>query len=466
MPTARNLLVILTRGLRSDALQDERAWPLATPKLQALSDRGLRLVTISACPGDPGGRASVLTGLHARQHGLLHDRDATQPTRPRPGRSEPTRPLDDGLPHRLRAAGYHVAGVGQVESFRDALHRATVVAELDQLNPPRCDYFRAMQDAGLAAVLIDQRKQRLRSGPFEPIAGGRLLLEVEQDPDGFIAAAAARALQDMPTDRPWALFVVFSGPGNDLPPPTLYSEMVPLQQLAGGFVPVQLTALDALAEPAYPRVMLQRLEPHFVQRIRADYLGRVAMIDHCVGRLSDGLTNRADRSRTWTCLTSDHGYLLGEHGLIGRRSFFYGAVHTPLLLAPPPFEERYRSPDVEHGLYSSVDVAPTLAALAGCDMAQETAGRSLLPLLQGGAVLPQFPGDSALSEFNDRLMLETEQHKAVFHRVTRQCLGLYDLVSDPDERVNLLTKPHGMNALDALRWRLAEALLPLRAWAA
>src|SRR5690606_37643129 len=135
-------------------------------------------------------------------------------------------------------------------------------------------------------------------------------------------------------------FVVFTGPGNDLPPPTLYSETIPLPQLAGGFIPAKLDALDALAEPAYPRVMLQRLEPYSVQRIRADYLGRVALIDHFVGRIADAVTNRADRSRTWTCLTADHGYLLGEHGLIGRRSFFGGAVHTPLLLAPPPFETR------------------------------------------------------------------------------------------------------------------------------
>lgn len=466
MSVQRNLIVILARGLRSDALQDERAWPLQTPRLQALADRGLRLVATSASPADPGGRASLLTGLHARQHGLLYDRDATQPTRPRPGRTEPSRPLEDGLPQRLRAAGYHLVGVGQVESFRAALHQAVVVAELDQLNPPRCDYFRAMQDAGLAPALIEQRKQRLRTGPFEPIAAGRLLLDVEQDPDGFIGAAAVRALKDMPTDRPWALFVVFTGPGNDLPPPTIYSEMIPHKRLEGGFVPAELTALDALAEPAYPRVMLQRLEPHMVTRLRADYLGRVAMLDHHAGKLADMLTNRADRSRTWTCVTSDHGHLLGEHGLIGRRSFFFGAVQTPIILTPPPFDDRYTAVEMEQGLYSTVDVAPTLAALAGCDMAHETAGRSLLPLLQGGAVLPQFPGDSALSEFNDRLMLETEQHKIVFHRTTRQCLGLYDLLTDPDERVNLLGKPRGSNVLDALRWRLAEALLPLRAWAA
>jgi hypothetical protein len=42
-------------------------------------------------------------------------------------------------------------------------------------------------------------------------------------------------------------------------------------------------------------------------------------------------------------------------------------------------------------------------------------------------------------------------------------MGLYDLLNDPEERQNLVNSPIGVNLLDALRWRVGEALMPLRA---
>ena len=60
-------------------------------------------------------------------------------------------------------------------------------------------------------------------------------------------------------------------------------------------------------------------------------------------------------------------------------------------------------------------------------------------------------------------MLETERHKVIFDSESRQAIGLYDLVNDPDEQENLVARPTGVNLLDSLRWRLGDALLPLRA---
>ena len=67
-----------------------------------------------------------------------------------------------------------------------------------------------------------------------------------------------------------------------------------------------------------------------------------------------------------------------------------------------------------------------------------------------------------MSEFGHRLMLETEQHKVVFNVITKNAIGLYDLDADPGERTNLIDTPAAHNVLDALRWQLADTLLPLR----
>jgi arylsulfatase A-like enzyme len=71
MSARRNIVVVMCHGLRSDAVSDSNAWPLTTPGLVKLGQQGLRVVASSACPADWGGMTSLLTGLHARQHGCV-----------------------------------------------------------------------------------------------------------------------------------------------------------------------------------------------------------------------------------------------------------------------------------------------------------------------------------------------------------------------------------------------------------
>lgn len=447
MAARRNLVIYLASGLRSDALEDERAWPLRTPQFGRLARRGLRLVATSACPADPGGLITLLTGLHARQHGY----------------AEPETPAAcvTGLPTWLADAGYHVAGVGCLGPFASTFTESVLVEPASAVEPTRCAYAQAMHAKGLWTALAQQRKARARGGPFEP---DRLLLDAEDDIDGYIADEARRVVAGLPSDRPWALVVVFAGPGNDLPPPVRFADAVDITLLGDGFTPADLKRLDALAEPAYPLIQLQRLERHTLAQIRADYLGRVALLDESIGQIADAVTHRSDRARTWSMVASDMGYLLGEHGLIGRRSFLCGAVETPLIVAAPSGGRLpHRAQDA--GLFSTVDVAATAAALAGADVPEACVGRSLLPLWGGDAIGPLKGG--LLSEFGERVLLETERFKAVFDARPGDgggdCLGVFDLLNDPDERKKQSNAAAGQNLIDSLRLRLCEALLPLRA---
>ena len=450
MHPKRNLLIVLAHGLRSDSLSDEREWPLTTPHLVDLAERGVRLVLTSASPADPGGMVSLLTGRHARQHGVLRD-------------DQTIRPLRDGLPAWLSDVGYHTVGVGEVGAMAPLLDEAFVTEGVDvpEPAPNRCWYTAAARSRGHAPAIAQQRRQRLRQGPISP---DRLMLEPDEDIDGFIAAQAADAVARLPEDKPWAMFVVFSGPGNDLPPPMYYDGLIETAELASDFSPVQLEQVDALAEPELPRAVLQRLEAHQIARVRADYLGRVSLIDHAVGRLQEAVSLRADAARSWTVLTSDRGQLLGEHGLLGHRSFLAPAIEVPLIVTPP------EAPDVsppkekfQDGLFSVADVAPTVAALAGADHPETLAGRSVLPIFNGDPVLPHPAAN--LSEFHDRVLVETERYKAVFHARDRRCFGLYDLVEDPLEAVNLIGKntPATRKLVGLMRLSLAEVLMPLRA---
>ncbi len=461
MPLDRNLIIIFARGLRSDALEDSRCWPLQTPYLQRLSEKGVRLVATSACPADHGGMVSLLTALHARQHGYL---DQGQPPVPTATGSKTDggnvslaqQAACDGWPAQLVDVGYHLVGVGCVAAIEPWFDTAVLVKDVDAMDArDSCAYLTATRQKGITAAILHQRRQRQRSGPFEP---DRLLIEPADDIDGFITDQACKLLTEMPADRRWALVVIYSGPGNGLPPPTLYEGMIDPSQLSHGFTPADFTEVDALAELDHPRVMLQRLEPQQIGRIRSDYLGRVSLIDHGLGRLQAALEDRPDHQQAWFVFGSDRGQLLGENGLVGHRSFLSPAIDVPVIIAPPG-----GTPKVDQNQrVSTVDVAATIAELGGCDPLKAGAGRSLVPILKGQR-LDRPDQEAWISEFGTRLMLRTDRYKVIFNTDSRQAIGLYDLDEDPQEQKNLIGTIVGENLLYALRWRVGNALMPLRA---
>jgi arylsulfatase A-like enzyme len=443
MSPRRNLLIVLAHGLRADALGSAGAWPLRTPCIESLGQRSLCLVATSASPSDPAGMVSLLTGLHPRQLGCWDT----------PGTAVSTL----GWPALLKDSGYFLAGVGCVGMIQPLLDRSVLVqppvAPEAQAGP--CAYMLHSAAGNRHEQILEQRRRRQRVGPFDPM---RLALEPDDDIDGFIAVRARQTLAMMPKDKPWALIVMFSGPANDLPPPLLYDGLLDRATLSDGFLPADFSKLDALAELDFPRSMIQRLDRKLIAQVRGDYLERVALMDQGLGRLTQELAQRSDADRTWMVLSSDRGCLLGEHGLVGHRSFLAGAIEVPVIVSPPtPAPQQ-----AIDGLVATVDVAATISDLAGIDLTRGAVGCSLLPVLRGAPFLSTL-GGCCVSEFGHRLMLETDRHKVVFDTPSRQALGLYDMLYDFEERENLLDHPRGRDLLDSLRWRLGDALMPLRA---
>jgi arylsulfatase A-like enzyme len=318
-----------------------------------------------------------------------------------------------------------------------------------------------METKGLWTSLAQQRRVRLRQGPLDV---PRLDLDAHDDVDAFIATQAADAVKHLPTDKPWALLTVFTGPGNDLPAPRPYHELITPDELDCQFVPADLRALDALAQLDYPRVLLQRLDRSSLAVLLSDYLGRVALLDLGIGLIARAARQRPDADRTWILVTSDHGKLLGESGLLGHRSFMAPALEVPVLLAPlaAPASPDRDEPQRIDGLISTVDVAATIADIAACDLPSACVGHSLLPAVRGKPVATLASEVGCLSEFGRRLMLQNDRHKIILDVDTRQVIGIYDLLNDPLETRNLSETVLGKNLVDALRWRIGDALLSLR----
>ena len=172
-----------------------------------------------------------------------------------------------------------------------------------------------------------------------------------------------------------------------------------------------------------------------VRRARRAYLGNISYVDDWTGRLVGTLASLGLADDTIVILLADHGDMLGERGLWYKMSFFEGSARIPLVVhAPARFRARRVSAPV-----SLVDVLPTLIELSGgsvTDAVDPLAGRSLLPLCEGAAedrtVVGEYAAEGACAPI---VMLRRGTLKFVHCPVDPD--QLYDLATDPDERVNL-----------------------------
>lgn len=133
--------------------------------------------------------------------------------------------------------------------------------------------------------------------------------------------------------------------------------------------------------PPYAKVTETDAE---VAELRARYRALVRFCDRQLGRLLDAFDKNDLWDDTALLVTTDHGFLLGEHDWWAKnRMYAYEEVsHIPLFIGTPGRQGGARSA----ALTQTVDLMPTIADLFGCRLPTEVTGRSLLPALDGETV--------------------------------------------------------------------------------
>lgn len=110
------------------------------------------------------------------------------------------------------------------------------------------------------------------------------------------------------------------------------------------------------------------------------YYAAVSFTDSHVGRLLAKLDEFSLRDNTAVVLWADHGFHLGDQNRWAKWTQFEADMHSPLMIRLPGNAVPARTCDA---LVESVDVYPTVAAIAGLPLPAHLEGVSLLPLLQG-----------------------------------------------------------------------------------
>ena len=174
------------------------------------------------------------------------------------------------------------------------------------------------------------------------------------------------------------------------------------------------------------------------------YFAAVTAMDAGIGRLLDRLEALGLRERTLVVFMSDNGFSAGHHGFWGKgngtvpRNMYENSIRVPAIFSHPGTIPGGR---VERGMASAYDFMPTLLDYLGLPVPTDRnlPGRSFAPLLRGEE-MPERESIVIYDEYGPVRMVRTREWKYVY----RHAYGpheLYDLVNDPDERVNRAEDP-------------------------
>jgi len=266
-------------------------------------------------------------------------------------------------------------------------------------------------------------------------------------------------------DRPWLMSVNPFDPHAPLDPPREYLERMDVDKMPLPlFREEELAAQAAFSGVDHQTKVPTSPEDYSAKLMVAAYYAQIELIDDQVGRMLQALEDTGQRENTMVIFMSDHGEMLGDHGLRLKGCRFYeGAVHVPLIISWPGHIEAGLRSDA---LVELADMAPTVLDAAGLEPNPEMQGRSLWPILTGQAD-PSRHHSFVRCEFHDAIneplashanMLFDGRYKlVVYHGV--EMGELYDLENDPHEFVNLWADPAWADKRFELMKTLFDALM-------
>ncbi len=384
-----------------------------TPHLDALSRAGARFDRAYAnCPVCVPARGTLLTGLHALAHGAASN--------DLPIRSDVTSVADicNDVGYKTAYIGkWHLGGVPR-DQFIDKSRRLG----FQYWRGCNCnhDYLNAYYD--------DDENVRHPIAGYEPFTQTDLALEFLKNQK----------------ETPWALFLCFGTPHDPyfrLPEGEQEAlEGAPLRENAmpwaeGDFVPgAGHRAHGSLPHGGY------RFED--LPRMQAGYQRHIEHIDACIGRALAYLEDSGQADDTIVVYTSDHGDMLGSHGLTNKQWYYEESAHIPLVVRWPG----HIAPGTREQIITLVDLAPSLLGLLGLRFPEKVDGCDL------SACLLHRDGRGAEDAYlysiipcHQAWRREIGSWRAIVRGDFKYAanedgtpLALYDLKNDPLEQKNLM----------------------------
>jgi N-acetylglucosamine-6-sulfatase len=434
----RNVIIILSDDHRYDFMHFMPAAPrwLETPSMDRMAARGAHIVnafvTTSLCSPS---RASILTGRYAHGHGVVDNTSA----------------IPEGttfFPELLQKRGWATAFVGKWHMGEDA--------GSDQPRPG-FDHWVSFRGQGVYVdplLNIDGTQQQMKGYTTD-----------------ILTDQAIRWLDHERQTEPEKPFFLY------LSHKAVHAEFIPAPRHAGRYrdkpipYPATMVNTDANYRGKPNWVHEQRFSWHGVDHMYQGamsfdtfyhaYAETLLALDESIGRVLDYLDDHGLASSTLVLYLSDNGFMLGEHGLIDKRQAYEESMRIPMLAYEPGFVKAGSKPT---GMVRNIDVAPTVLDIAGIPKPTNMDGRSVLSLLRGEAptwneeMLYEYYWEYAFPHTPTVFALRDGRYKYIYYHGVWDLNELYDLQTDPKERVNLLDVPAYQERVTAMKNRMWDLL--------
>lgn len=481
-----NLLLIMTDQHRADWLGCAGNLGVETPHIDALAQRGVRFAR-AACnsPVCAPSRASLASGLYPHRTGVLHNKHNYPKSLPTyyqalrgagyrvgvvgkidlhkadhyygeqgdlpllyhlgfthphetEGKGNAAKPADPAAIPPGRAERQSRDATGAAMRTSAATEAQSTVAwpsgAASDASPPGAPdaarfrvagpYQSYLRREGLLDTFLADRKARAGQPAWHARPIG---LEADHFHDSYIGRRACEFIETVPDDAPWHLFVSFVGPHHPWDAPQSYADRYAERH----YDPP--TAAQPEGKPQWVQERMRRqsegMTAEALRQAKRQYAAAVTLLDDWVGALLARLEQRGFTEDTIVIFCSDHGEMLGDHGLFLKTVFYEPALRVPLIIADPRLSGQGR---VSDALVELCDLHPTLLDYAGAAYDPGPLdGKSLLPLLRGETDEHK---TYQISELLNGRTICNGQYKLIENYNDEP--ELYNLELDPGEQIN------------------------------
>lgn len=489
---APNILWICTDQQRYDSVGCYGNEMVDTPAIDSLAETGVQFDRCFAqSPVCTPSRASMLTGRYPRTTGVRQNGQAIPDNEVLVTRLLADQGYNCGLAGKLHIAPSDPADDEHVPMMERRADDG--FAEFHWSHDPREIIWGERGPANAYHQWLDQQGIEYDVSPSPHSEYIRAGMPADAHHTRWTAEMAQSFLRrNASADRPWTFLVNFFDPHVPFDPPTTYLERY-LDRLDEIPLPIRDEETDDTKPifhqypPSADRFPFEAMDEDDHCLVKAAYFAMIDLLDDAIADILETLAETGQRENTIIVFTSDHGEMLGDHGIYLKGPYFYEpAIRVPLIIVWP---ETFRTGDVSDALVELVDLAPTLLKSVGIEIPSRMQGRSLVPLLTGGRedrdhrdmvyaeyyhalereqfynelqdqwagapetdqswarklfnadVFPRFQAGAADSETMTlpyATMVRTDRYKLIRHHSIRET-ELYDLETDPEERANRAT---------------------------
>lgn len=473
-----NLLIIMTDQQRFDALSAAGNTILKTPNIDRIANEGVLFENAyTPVPVCGPTRTSILTGQSIDTTGISTNKNIYDPKLYKGGPSfdmvlskagyktsyygkwhSPialAQHYENEKDYRVTAtSGNTGLGVGMSTQYSNFLKAAgyTRFNPKDNRGLPKGQLVDTLSRIPYEVNITDSRyglshvQADKKGAPTQGYIHGTLQVNAAKTITAMEAGGVLGAI-DRFKDEPFSLTVSFHFPHPPFTPAEPYASLYDADKMP---LPANFTEVmnnSPYAKSNRREKSTEYRDPAKVREFMATYYGLITDVDIWVGKILDKLDEHNLTEKTLIVFVSDHGEMLGSHGMSSKNIFYEESVHVPFLMRLPgaiAAGTRIKSP------VSSRDIFPTVLDYLGQPSQANLNSQSLRGVIEGKEtrdfVVSEWQSTPAVPTY----MIRKDDWKLLISNIpdAKSIDALYNLKTDPHEMNNLLHK--GMEKSDAL----------------